>query len=129
MMLENALKRRLSGDVAHQADRRGIEISRDGDALFLASFNHPHDREVIVQRLATASVDVAHSGADLGVAVAVDFLFQKVDQTPVALKHGEHAKVGSSGGLGKERFDPCGEIEIGENMPKGTKGQSDSVQI
>jgi hypothetical protein len=129
MMLENAFKRRRAGDVAHQADRRGVEISRDRDALVLSALDNRRDCKVIAKGLATASVNVTDSGTDLGVGIAVDFLFQKVDKAPVTLKHREYSEIRARRGLREKRLDTRREIEIRENTPEGPEGQSDSVQV
>jgi hypothetical protein len=129
MMLEHTFKGRRARDVTHQADRRGVEISGDRHALFFSSLDHRRNREVIAEGLATAAVDVPHGGADLGVAIAVDFLFEKVDEAPVTLKYRQDAEIRARWGLREERLDPRREIGIGEDTPEGPKGQSDSVQV
>ena len=129
MVLEHPFKGRRAGDVAHQADRRGVKISRDRDASFLNSFDHRRDREVIAKGLATAAVNVTDGGTDLGIAIAVDFLFQKVDEATVTLKHRKHAEVRTGGGLREERLDTRREIQIGEDTPEGPEGQSNTIQV
>ena len=42
-------------------------------------------------------MNVAHGRADLGVAVAVDILFEEVDQAPVALQDRQHTQVRTGG--------------------------------
>jgi hypothetical protein len=129
MVLEHTFERRRAGDVANQADRRGVEINRDRDARFLSSLDDRGDRQVIAQRLATASVNVPDGGTDLGVAIAVDFLLQKVDEPPVALKYRKDSEIRACGNFREERLDPRREVKIGEETPEGPEGQSDSIQV
>src|SRR4029077_9926033 len=49
MMLEHSDKRRRSGDISHQSDRRRIEISGDRNSCFLGSLDDRRDRKVITQ--------------------------------------------------------------------------------
>ena len=128
VMLEHADEWWRAGDVSHEADCRRIEIVGNRDALFLGSFDDRRYRQIVAQRLATAAVDIADGGTDLGVAVAVDFLFEKIDQAPVALEDREDAEIRARRGFREERLDPRREIEIRKDPPKGPKGQSDSVQ-
>ena len=94
-MLEDALERGRAVDVADQADRGRVEVGRDRDPLFLGGVDDRLDRQVIVQRLAAAAVDVADGRADLGVGVGVDVFLEEVDQPAVALQDRQHPQVGA----------------------------------
>ena len=94
-MLEHAPERRRALDVAGQADRGRVEVGGDGHRCVLGPPQDRLDRQVVVERLAAAAVDVADGGADLGVGVGVDVLLEEVDQPAVALEDGEDAEVGA----------------------------------
>ena len=63
--------------------------------LFLGRVDDRLDRQVVVQRLAAAAMDVADGGADLGVGVGVDVLLEEVDQPAVALQDRQDPQVGA----------------------------------
>ena len=51
-----------------------------------------------------------------------------VDQAAVALEDGEDPEVRTGGDRLEERFDPPGELRLGEGLPEYLQGQQESVQ-
>ena len=94
VMFENSMERRLAIDVAEKANRGRVKIAGHMHLSFFGRVDDRFDTEVIMQRLAAASVDIADRGADLGVAVAVDVFLEKVDKTSVPLQDRENPQVG-----------------------------------
>jgi len=82
-------ERRLTDDVADEADARRIEPGIDAHLRVLFFAQHRLERHVLGERLLAAAMDVAHRGADLRVGIAVDVLLQKIEQAPFALQDGQ----------------------------------------
>ena len=80
------------------------------------------DRQVIVQRLAAATVDVADRRADLGVTVGIDVLLEEVDQAAIPLKDGQDSQVRAGRRPGEERLDTLREIRLGQDSPERLRG-------
>ena len=91
---------------------------------FLSSLDDRGDRQVIAQRLATASVNVPDGGTDLGVAIAVDFLLQKVDEPPVALKDRKDAEIRACGNFREKRLDPAAKSRSVRRRQKARKARA-----
>src|SRR6185295_15610277 len=72
--------------VADDANRRRIDLGRDVDRSAFGAWQDGLEREVSVERLARAGVDVANRGADLGIAVGAEIFHQKVNETAVTLE-------------------------------------------
>src|SRR5262249_5056343 len=78
VVAQRALEGRASGDAADEANARRIVALGDADHGLVGLRTDGAHPQVLAEGLATAAVDVAHRGADLGVAVAVDVFHEKV---------------------------------------------------
>lgn len=74
-------------------------------------------------------MDVTNSRSDLGIAVAVDLLFEEIDEAAIALEHGQNPQVRAGRGTRKQRLDPTRESDVGDDSPERSQCQPDSIQI
>ncbi len=72
MVFEHAFVRRRPGEASRQPDRSGVESGVDADSGPLGFGVNRLERQILLDRLARALVNVAGSGADLCVRVFVD---------------------------------------------------------
>ena len=93
VMLENPLKWGRAVDVANQPDGCRIEVGGNRHTLLLGRVDDRLDREIVMERLAASPVNVSHGGANLRVAVTIDDLFQKIDQTTIALQDRQNVQL------------------------------------
>ncbi len=107
----------------------GSKSVGNGDPLFLGRVDDRLDRQIVVQRLAAAAMNVADGRADLGVGVAVDVFLEEIDEPAVALQDRQHAQVGPGRRLREERLDPRREVGVRQNVPERSQCQPESVQL
>ena len=125
-MFEHSLERRLAIDVAEQADRSRVEVRGHLDLSFLGRVDDRFDAQVIVQGLATASMNVPNRGADLRVAVGVDVFLKKVHKTSIPLQDREVRKsgpVGTREKSGSTRAAKSGSVRIRQKALRASKSR------
>ena len=91
VMTKRSLKRWPAGDAADHSHLRGIVACLDANDRFIGLAANGARLDVLVQRFATATVDVAHRRTNLRVGIAVDIFHQEVEQPALALQHARKA--------------------------------------
>jgi hypothetical protein len=80
-----AAVRRLPDDVAGEAKAGGVEIARDLHCFAFLIRQDRLERKETLQQGRTLAVYLADCGPDLGVAIGVDRLLEKIDQPGLSL--------------------------------------------
>ena len=89
MVLQGAAERRLAGDVAGNADRRGVEAGRHDDCCALILGQHRFQHEMFPNDRLRLAVQLADAGTDLLVSGLADVFEEEIDQSPFALQQGQ----------------------------------------